>query len=700
METLRAAVCVALLALAGTAPAARAVQGNVSLVGPPRLEAVASDGSRLFVETNAPLAAEDTDAEIDVYAIEAGVPELLSAGPAGGNAPFRPATFEGASADGSRVVFRTREALVPGDTDDTHDLYEHSGGEVALLTPAESTFLGMALDGEHVFFATSDPLVAADTDATADIYDHVDGAARLVSVGPGGANVVESSFRGHSADGGRAWFQTREALSPQDDDSTGVDVYERSADTTSLVTDWPAGAGGSTDHALLAASDDGERLLIRTSGQVTPDDTDTAADLFEVSSAGTALVSTGPADAPGGGDAALIAASADGARVYFTSPEALVAGRPGGAFERAGGVTTWLGGAVSSLAVSADGAATYFVTGDALVPEDTHPGADIYVRSGSGTALVSSTFSADSPRVEAVSSDAGKLFFATTTPLDPADADFTEDLYALSDAVLYITSAGPTSWPAAPPGIANVTITPAGDQAFFETFDRLTPEDGDTEPDVYEARFPDTSGYPRPRGATPLRVPLVPAFERCTAPNRMHAPPLEFGSCSPPVRAPGRLTVGTPDSNGEAANSVGFVRLATVVGEASTPEDEADVRIELHAVDVREASGLGDYTGELELALRLRITARDALDGPAVPVTVEDAELSIAATCAATTDATVGSTCDLATSAEALIPGVVVEGRRTIWAHRAVRVFDGGADGDAETLGDNGLFQVQGVFVP
>ena len=28
-------------------------------------------------------------------------------------------------------------------------------------------------------------------------------------------------------------------------------------------------------------------------------------------------------------------------------------------------------------------------------------------------------------------------------------------------------------------------------------------------------------GYPRPKGATPLRVPLVPAYEECTAPNRI-----------------------------------------------------------------------------------------------------------------------------------------------------------------------------------
>ena len=39
----------------------------------------------------------------------------------------------------------------------------------------------------------------------------------------------------------------------------------------------------------------------------------------------------------------------------------------------------------------------------------------------------------------------------------------------------------------------------------------------------------DRAGYPRPKGATPTRVPLVPAFNACAAPNRTHGPPLAFG---------------------------------------------------------------------------------------------------------------------------------------------------------------------------
>jgi hypothetical protein len=49
----------------------------------------------------------------------------------------------------------------------------------------------------------------------------------------------------------------------------------------------------------------------------------------------------------------------------------------------------------------------------------------------------------------------------------------------------------------------------------------------------------DTPSYVRPRGATPFRVPLVPAYSQCTNPNRQHGAPLAFGSCNPPQQASG-----------------------------------------------------------------------------------------------------------------------------------------------------------------
>jgi hypothetical protein len=63
------------------------------------------------------------------------------------------------------------------------------------------------------------------------------------------------------------------------------------------------------------------------------------------------------------------------------------------------------------------------------------------------------------------------------------------------------------------------------------------------------------------------------------------------------------------------------------------------------------------------------------------------------------TDATTGSICSIATSANAVAPGAIMAGARTIWQIAGVQVFDGGADGVASTA-PNTLFADQAVFVP
>ena len=59
-----------------------------------------------------------------------------------------------------------------------------------------------------------------------------------------------------------------------------------------------------------------------------------------------------------------------------------------------------------------------------------------------------------------------------------------------------------------------------------------------------------------------------------------------------------------------------------------------------------------------------------------------------------------GSTCSVRTTANTLVPGAVQEGKRTIWALGQVKLYDGGADNDGSTTGDNALFEVQGLFFP
>jgi hypothetical protein len=206
------------------------------------------------------------------------------------------------------------------------------------------------------------------------------------------------------------------------------------------------------------------------------------------------------------------------------------------------------------------------------------------------------------------------------------------------------------------------------------------------------------SGYVRPKGATPLRASLVPAFSPCTAANRTHGPPLAFGSCNPPAQASTELSVGTPDANGAPASSIGFARLGVVAGDPSTPADEADVQVNMSITDVRDQGTLADYTGELELLLGVRAT--DQANGPGgnEPATVSDFTFPVAVPCAAT-GGSVGSTCSVTTTLDAVTPGSIVERKRTVWALKDLQVTDGGPDGVAAT-DPNTLFARQGVFVP
>jgi hypothetical protein len=216
----------------------------------------------------------------------------------------------------------------------------------------------------------------------------------------------------------------------------------------------------------------------------------------------------------------------------------------------------------------------------------------------------------------------------------------------------------------------------------------------------------EADAYVRPRAASPVAVSLVPAFQECTSPNREHGPPLDSPSCNPPAQSSPNVTVGAPDANGELANATASMRFSAVPGiPATTTVDEADVRIRVNATDVRDtAAGLPDYTGELQAQVSLRITNRNnSLLAPIFPYnepgTVQDTPLSMTVPCSTTASNTIGSSCSLATTVDSLVPGTVLESKRTVWELGRVTLLDGGPDDDAETA-PNAVFATQGVFVP
>ncbi len=218
--------------------------------------------------------------------------------------------------------------------------------------------------------------------------------------------------------------------------------------------------------------------------------------------------------------------------------------------------------------------------------------------------------------------------------------------------------------------------------------------------------------HPRPKGATPLRVPLVPAYNACTAPNRTHGPPLAFPSCNPPVQSSTAITIGSPDANGAAANGEGFVKLSVFVG-VPGPPDDSDVLITSTGTDIRCKGGTAacgsanaadgaDYTGEVQGNATIRITDHFngiAAGGGTEPGTVVDIPFPVNASCAATASTAIGGTCSANTSANATVPGAVKDAKRSLVEIGQLTVTDGGPDGLVGTS-PNTLFAVQGIFIP
>jgi hypothetical protein len=242
----------------------------------------------------------------------------------------------------------------------------------------------------------------------------------------------------------------------------------------------------------------------------------------------------------------------------------------------------------------------------------------------------------------------------------------------------------------------------------WETLDGSEGHDFDAGLDAGAWQPVPAPAYPRPGGATPLRVPLVTAFEACTSPNSNHVPPLAFASCDPPVESSSILTTSS------VGKGSGSARLDVVPGDPDTPADEADLLISAAATDVRCAGSPGcaagaDWPGYLILRTKMRITDRANGDG-GLPATVQDLDFSWPVECSSTPDPDIGGSCSVSTAAEALIGNVAREGQRAVVSAFSVRLLDLGPDGAIDPgsalcpptcgSGDEQPFLDQGLFAP
>lgn len=695
-----------------------------------------TDGQRVFFDTKESLVPTDTDSSTDLYERSGGTVTLVSTSSTAGNGAFN-ALYAGSSDDGAHVFFHTQEALVPADTDSNHyDLYERFNGVTTLIStgpastnaPVDAFFRGASVAGTKVFFETPEALTAGDTNPRTDVYQRSGGTTTLVSTGPtSSTGTTFARFRGASLDGSHVFIETNDKLTSSDTDNA-TDGYDRNtvAATTTLVSIGPDGGNANVPAFFDASSDDGSKAFFHTAERLDATaDTDGFNDVYQRSGATTTLISTSATAGNGAHPADFAGTSGNGSIVYFETDESMVAADTDTSidvYKRTGGATTLMTDGTAGtdpnlvatpLGVSDDGSHLYFDTTERIVPADTDTSFDIYDTTGATPTLVSVGPSGGNGATDAffdgASGDGSRVFYETPERLVAADTDSSFDIYERQGATVTLISKGPYAGNGAP----HVTFagqTPDGLSVFMHSTERLAADDTDTVQDVYRAGL-SSGGYPRAKGATPLRASLVPAFVQCTSGNRTHGgpPPLNVASCTPPTTLTNDVTIGTPDANGAGTNFSGFVLLKVTAA--------PNVQITGTFTDVRcgpgttapakcataNATAGADYTGELQVVLSLRMTDlwnSTATGGGSDAATVRDSTIKATFPCSATVGTGVGATCTLNTDANALIAGMLVANRRTTWEIDQISVFDGGPDGVMSTATGNKVFAKQGVFAP
>lgn len=382
--------------------------------------------------------------------------------------------FEGVSNSGGTVFFTTTEPLVPGDNDGRVDVYERSYEPAAgeYVTRELSTglaggndavdahFEAISEDGSEIFFQTTEPLVAADTDRSNDVYVRKVGAGspELVTVGEAGQNgPADASYVGSTPGGKELFFVTAESLSPEDQDNAD-DIYERDLPTgeTHLVSAPVSGCATCEPNAFPffnGVSAGGERVFFATSGKLSPDDSDTAIDIYarDLPNGPTELVSAGNLGCSCGND---------------SSQDAVFAGS------------------------SSNGAKVFFETAEPLTEEDTDEANDVYERAGGVTTLISPGTEDRPANVAresgtfrpAISADGSKVFFQTTEAL-PGDSDEANDVYEYSEGIVRLVT--PSGCTGGGCGASFDALTPDGSVIAFSSEEQLVPEDEDSKPDIY-----------------------------------------------------------------------------------------------------------------------------------------------------------------------------------------------------------------------
>lgn len=380
------------------------------------------------------------------------------------NFGFEGGTDHAISVDGSRIFFESPDPVAGGDT----QLYVRENGETTTQVsasqrslpgngPLPARFEGASADGSLVYFRTGAQLVDADDDAYSDLYRYDLATHELIRVSAGQQQAESNSciadnedglhgvcgVAAISDDGQRIYYLSTGALGDGAAGHISLYFYDGESRTTTTVLSVP----NDLNHVV----DNRARILFQTGLIGASPDVEATSDgsvlVFAADSALTSFDNTSPACPPtqlnNEGRCTEIYRY-DAATDQITCLSCNPAGAPplGPAELPTGGFTPRPARRFSTP----DGSLVAFETADALVPEDVNGQTDVYEWRDGHVALVSSGVSPRRASLVGISADGSNIVFLTSASLVPEDTDTLTDLY---DA--RIDGAPPTQ-PPPPPG--------------------------------------------------------------------------------------------------------------------------------------------------------------------------------------------------------------------------------------------------------
>jgi hypothetical protein len=510
--------------------------------------------------TEQPFASGDQDdGALDLYEESTeGVPTWVSQGSQGGTAPDS-ATYDGATPDGSQVVFDSAESLLPAATGLEESGYRPAEFLYDRDVPAGHTTLvdvnnaGTLLNPEGAILGNGNYLTTGEPP----VYEFLP------------ANIYGTTTHAISADGSKVFF---ESPPPSDYESQlnvpgghEVHLYMRKDNSVTVPLDNPEATEGAGAR-YLGASENGEDVVFVSDEGLAGDEfKDTELYLYNTDAEKLTPISVAPAgSAPVAGAVdGVTAISNDGSHIYYVAKGKLATNANGSGqtgeegqpnlyvYSTSTGRNTFIaqlgaaevepspgkpGRLVSYLDVerpavpTPDGEVLVFISelnltgqndlgtpqiyrydakSEALVCISCSPtatgGSSFGVGDGDGGAIGGGSY--DPPSQSAPMSATGEeIFFDTENALVPEDQnsdvppivfgsgeDSEEisnsiDVYEWENGNVYLISAGK-------PGLTELqSVTPSGDDAFFETDVNLTGQTGEGQAALYDARV--GGGFP------------------------------------------------------------------------------------------------------------------------------------------------------------------------------------------------------------